>query len=291
MISTKKNISISVVIPAYNRSKLMIETLDSVVNQTLPFDEIIVVDDVSTDDTLAVINAYSHRERLILFSLEANSGAQAARNKGITAAKSDFVLLLDSDNTVSLHYVEKIKEHLQAGPDIDVLTNFSKIVGDTTKHSRLGWITKGNILLPLLKGETYVDNSSACIRRSKLLEIGMLDEKCPSFQEWDTHIRLASAGCVYDTVAEELTNYLEHDGERISSKPKIWGRGLYVLKKHRKTWLQTAGKDVYKHYLIHNYDTAKKQGDRFFAFRVWLQIIKIYPPVLKSFIKRKINAR
>lgn len=91
------SVKISVVIPTYNREKTIRYCLDSVLNQTYSPIEIIVVDDCSTDMTVPVIKSYSDiRIRCIV--LDKNSGAQAARNRGIKEAKGEWIAFQDSDD-------------------------------------------------------------------------------------------------------------------------------------------------------------------------------------------------
>ncbi len=87
--------SISVVIPAYNTAKYIGRALDSVLAQTHKPDEIIVVDDGSTDDTAGIVETYSSQVRLIR---RENAGASVARNTGINAAKSEWIAFLDGDD-------------------------------------------------------------------------------------------------------------------------------------------------------------------------------------------------
>ena len=80
--------SLSVIIPNYNRAALIGETLDNVFAQTRPPDEVIVVDDGSTDDSVAVIERYGARITLIR---QANAGPGAARNRGLAAARGELI--------------------------------------------------------------------------------------------------------------------------------------------------------------------------------------------------------
>lgn len=86
---------ISVVIPAYNAGPFINRTLDSVLAQTLPADEIIVVDDGSTDNTAEVVKAYGSK---VTYIYQENAGDAAARNTGITTAKGDWIAFLDHDD-------------------------------------------------------------------------------------------------------------------------------------------------------------------------------------------------
>ena len=285
--------TLSVIIPTYNRSTLILKTLDSVFKQQTSFDEIIIVDDASTDNTLAVLNEYiAVKPNVQVIKLDKNSGAQAARNAGIKLSTSDFVIFLDSDNTLSPKFVVQVKAKLTENPQVDVVTNFSQIIDETGNfgQDKFEWITKDNILAELLNEKTYVDNSSACIRRQKLLDIGLLDEHCPSFQEWDTHIRLAQV-CSYDYIPECLTNYYVHSGERISVSTKnVYAKGLYVLKKHKKLWLKVVGKDIYQRLVVHAFDTIKNQVNVFFSFKVFIAIMRFYPRIGVVAVKRFLNS-
>ena len=84
--------TLSVIIPNYNRAGLIGETLDNVFAQTRPPDEVIVVDDGSTDASVAVIERYGSRVRLIR---QANAGPGAARNRGLAEARGDLIQFMD----------------------------------------------------------------------------------------------------------------------------------------------------------------------------------------------------
>ena len=87
---------VSVIIPTYNRVQTLIRAIDSVLNQKSPVDEIIVVDDGSTDDTANQISRNYPNEKLIR---QSNLGVSAARNAGIKQAGFEWIALLDSDDT------------------------------------------------------------------------------------------------------------------------------------------------------------------------------------------------
>src|SRR5690349_5705706 len=88
--------TISVVIITYNYGRFIAGALDSVLAQTRPADEIIVVDDGSTDDTAARVAAYA--DRGVRYLYQPNAGMSAARNRGIRASRGDLIAFLDSDD-------------------------------------------------------------------------------------------------------------------------------------------------------------------------------------------------
>src|ERR1039457_3090847 len=90
---------ITVVIPVRNREHLIARAIQSVVAQTLPVDEIVVVDDASTDHTVDVVEGFTNSlNNLTLISLKENVGAASARNIGIKNANGDLIAFLDSDD-------------------------------------------------------------------------------------------------------------------------------------------------------------------------------------------------
>jgi len=113
----------SLIIPAYNRGNLIAETLESALNQTTPFSEIIVVDDGSTDDTPEVLQRYAARVRTIRTK---NQGVQKARNTGVDAAQHERVVFCDSDDLLDPDYLQVVSMWLKAHSHIDVTyCNFS----------------------------------------------------------------------------------------------------------------------------------------------------------------------
>lgn len=90
---------ISVIIPTFNRAGQLVTALESVMAQSMPPDEIIVVDDGSTDETLAFVADCQKRTELkLIYLYQANKGPAAARNRGIEAARGSYLAFLDSDD-------------------------------------------------------------------------------------------------------------------------------------------------------------------------------------------------
>lgn len=115
-------IAISLVIPTYNRGALIADTIDSALAQHMPFAEIIVVDDGSTDDTAAVLARFG--ERITVIRVQ-NGGVQRARNAGVRAATTPWIALCDSDDLLSPDYCATLIRGLERDPACDaVYCNF-----------------------------------------------------------------------------------------------------------------------------------------------------------------------
>mgnify|MGYP002855461545 CR=1 FL=1 len=280
---------LSIIIPTRNRSTIVQRAIRSVINQTIDGWECIVVDDHSTDNTREVIQQLHQQDpRIAYLGNQADPGAQGARNTGIQQAQGQWILLLDSDNTISPNYLEQITNYTHTHPNVDVVTNYVSIIKENGIIEHQAWPTHGNILHDLLTGKTYVDNSSTCIRKTVLDAIIPLDTRCPSYQEWDTHIRLSQIA-IYGCIEEELTQYYDHTGPRVSSRTDtIWAHGLYVLHKHRKLWLNIVGKDVYTRMLLQVYEERHTLS----MPRQWLVsiiVVVLSPKLGKQLIKRRLQ--
>lgn len=187
---------ISVVIPTYNRAKVVGKALESVFEQTYPAAEIIVVDDGSKDETREVLASYGSRIKAIS---QENGGLSAARNTGIRAASSEWVAFLDDDDE---HVPERLAiaaETIGMHPDIDVhATNTALVNSDgseldmfairgrhATEHMRLdrplGWVLGGCFF-----AQTLV------VRKNALIEAGMFRKTF--YEDMDLFVRLAARG-------------------------------------------------------------------------------------------------
>lgn len=100
---------VSIIVPVYNGHDFLERCLDSVVNQVYKNIEIIIVDDASTDDTKEIIKKYSEKDkRIIPFYQSENKGVSAARNTGLKAATGDYIVFLDSDDTITKEAIRRM---------------------------------------------------------------------------------------------------------------------------------------------------------------------------------------
>lgn len=231
---------VTIVIPTYNRAGLIEKTLDSVLAQTYPDWECLVVDDFSTDNTKEIVQAYYNKDnRFHYYKNENKKGAQGARNTGIKHSQYKWIQFFDSDNIMHENLLESMfclmsEDNAQS----DVYTCFSNVI-DVNSHQIIGsfkWVCEGDIRKQLLCGETYVDFNGPIIRKQKIFEIGWLDENCPSMQEWDTHIRLSKVA-KYHTNPQILVDYYVGGKDTISIdiKRDVIGR-VYLFDKHKTDW-------------------------------------------------------
>ena len=148
----------SIIIPVYNRSHFLAETIDTVLAQTYPHFEIIIVDDGSTENIKKVLDDKYSNERGIKYFYKQNEERGAARNFGLKQAKGDYAVFFDSDDFMKPQYLETLNKIIVENPGVKLLAakyNYDKN-GKTEYHPFLqplaeGWydqnlFLKGNIL-------------------------------------------------------------------------------------------------------------------------------------------------
>lgn len=112
--------SIAIVMPAYNVEPYLNEALDSIQAQTMPPDELIIINDGSTDKTLEIAKSYSFPFRYEVISTE-NKGQGNARNIGINLATATYIYYFDSDDILDVNFIRDIKEILKNRSDLDMI--------------------------------------------------------------------------------------------------------------------------------------------------------------------------
>lgn len=207
--------SVATVIPVRNRAKYIGRALNSVASQTYQSAEIIVVDDVSTDGTPDIVSGLAKEiPNIHLITLQKNVGAAEARNVGIRQAKSDLIAFLDSDDAWYPTKIEKQINEFRRDDQVIAAFSGSRVIysdGSFT-HIPAAEVT----LTDLYYSNKLSTTSSALISKKALLEVGGFDPTLPSSEDWELFIRLAEIGkiCV---VQEELIEFLNHEGDRISN--------------------------------------------------------------------------
>lgn len=237
---------ISVIIPTYNRERTIKRCISSITSQTTPPYEIIIVDDGSTDKTISIVNEFKANIKIIK---QNHRGAQAARNLGILNAQGDYIAFLDSDDEW-LPYMLEMCEQYMKGNEESVLYS-DGIIAYKKRKMDLKLPGKSGDLYSFLLQHPGPMFQSMIVKKSKLLQIGLLDEKVSAYQEWDTAIRLAKI-CPFVHIYKPLFIYHIHEGETIS---KDWRKGIrgyhYIVQKNRKEIEKRAGTfALLKHYKV-----------------------------------------
>ena len=104
--------SITVIIPLYNKEHYVLRAVQSLLAQTQKPDQIIIINDASTDNSVAVLQPIliANQGLIELFQNETNKGVSYTRNVGISKASSDYIMFLDADDSYDIHFIELVKK-------------------------------------------------------------------------------------------------------------------------------------------------------------------------------------
>ncbi len=180
---------VSVIIPAFNAEKYVRETLDSVLAQTYPALEVIVVDDGSTDSTPSILSEYGERIRVIR---QPNRGSAVARNVAVSAANGAWVAFIDADD---LWRPEKLSRQMECCTRYPVSHTDSVCFGE----AMAGEVLRSSVttpyagrVLPQLLVRNFISNSTVMMRRELYLQYGGLNESLHGVEDWALWLRVCA---------------------------------------------------------------------------------------------------
>lgn len=209
----------TVVIAAYQVAGVVDDAIASVLDQTLPPLEVIVVDDGSTDGLEDVVRRHADVRYL---KHEKNAGAAAAMNTGSKAARSDFVVFIGADDVFDRERLEALAELARARPDLDILTTDAWVAVEGEVFRRFNDETHPfeavNQRHEILR-RNFVFGHTA-VPRERFIGIGGFDESIRWTSDWELWARMILDGSRVGMVAEPLATYRLHEGALSSQRHK-----------------------------------------------------------------------
>lgn len=267
---------VSVVIPTYKRSDMLIRTIESVLNQSYNNIEVIVVDDNNNDnyrkETEEKMIKYKHNPKIRYIKHKRNLGGCAARNTGLRESKGEFICFLDDDDIIYKEKIEKQVEFLENNQNFDIVYCSRKV--NNMIHSPK---IEGNISYYLLSGDSIVITIMLLFKKNKIgnvkwnpnlkrnqeagflldlmnkndSKIGKLDlvlcesdmsDRKNSLNSERNEIEMINYLKEYNYVVEKLESNDKNVKAKIYSH-RFWGIGLYHIKAHKiKAGLKAFGK-------------------------------------------------
>jgi glycosyltransferase involved in cell wall biosynthesis len=181
---------ISVIVPVYNRAHSIVACVESILSQTLPAREVIVVDDGSTDDTLAALRPL--QSEITIVPLEQNHGVSTARNIGVESARGSWISFLDSDDLWTGNKLLDQWQFLKENPFYDIVQSEEIWIRNGTRvnpcnhHQKPeGWIWLPSLSLCL------VSPSSVMMRQDLFHKYGGFDPSLPACEDYDLWLRIS----------------------------------------------------------------------------------------------------
>lgn len=241
MAKNPKKPLVSVIIPTYNRSWMVQEAIDSVLDQDFTDYELIVVDDGSGDSTPTILAGYG---RAITVHHQSNRGVSAARNHGIAAASGQLIAFLDSDDLWLPRKLATQVKFFKDHPDAVInqtqerwIRNGVRVNPRQRHHKFSGMIFEHSLALCL------VSPSAVMLKKSLFDDVGVFDEQLPACEDYDLWLRISCRYPVHliDTPLiikrgghdDQLSKVAGLDKYRIQSLIKIIESGLLTPRQRR----------------------------------------------------------
>ncbi len=218
--------TVSVVIPSYNRVSTLPRAIDSVLSQTLSPDEIHVVDDGSSDETRALLE--THYRDTVVYHYQSQQGVSAARNTGIRASQADWIALLDSDDCWHPKKLDKQVTALLQAPAYNICHTDERWfrnnvrVNPHKKHAKSG----GDLFERSLH-QCCISPSTVIIKRTLFDAVGLFDESLPACEDYDLWLRITRVEPVLYVDEQLISRYAGH-ADQLSQQH--WGMDRFRVK-------------------------------------------------------------
>lgn len=244
--------SIALVINTYQQAHFLPASIESGLSQTVPFDEIIVVDDGSTDDPASVVARYP----CVRLVTQHNAGLAAARNTGLIAASSSYVVFLDADDLLMPNAVRAGLACHALSPCIGLAYGAHRRVGP--QGEPLGEDVYSDIgpdaFRAFLTGNAIGMHATVIYDRQKLCDIGGFDVSLPRCEDYDVYFRMAARHRIRSH-PEVVALYRWH-GQNMSADPSVMLK--WVLRINDRQRPRTLG-------------TPLLEEDRLLGRRIWVR--------------------
>jgi glycosyltransferase involved in cell wall biosynthesis len=240
------NPSVSIVIINYNKSDYLRSCLNSVIKHYDELAEVIIVDDQSTDNSVAIIKEYCRRNnKFHLLQNEKNRGPSFSRDRGIRHITSEFFVTLDSDDYLMPNYIKNIKNIFRVHKDaiivcpFSVVDEFGKIV-KTIHVDQFCLVSKKQQLAYLVSRKAGIPGNQIVMSKANYIQMGGLNIQLRLYEDWDFQLRLANNFFAWYAIDAEGFHYRKA-GDGLSSLSQV-----KHLKFKRQVLVENFKKSPYK---------------------------------------------
>lgn len=279
-VEARRGLTVTVLIAAYNAEKTLRRALDSVLAQTEPAAQILVVDDGSSDGMGRMVQAeYGDRVHLLT---QANAGVSAARNFGLRHATGELIAFLDADDWWDAGKLARQKLVFRERPETLMTYTGLWIVQEGSGERRQQAPTDTAHLWPQLRWTNpFIPPSSVMLRRSALEQAGGFNEDIPAAEDWELWVKLARRG-PFLTTPESLTFYQESSHGLSGDADRMYRSFLEILDGPLLDGLEGFKRVLWRRRIV-SYQafkaslTARAAGDRGKERAYMVQSLKAWP--------------
>lgn len=240
---------VSVVMYVKNDTGNLESAVESVLNQTYPHIELLIVDDASVDGSEELLEKING-ENVIIISNESYHGVSRSRNMAVTRAQGKYISYLDPGNVWDQNYIKTMIGAFMLLPDADALYSGQLLFKGGEVHPYA--VRFGSLNRSLLKNRNYMDINTFCHTKDVYQRLGGFSEKPDHFAEWDWFLKLAESGQVY-SVPVVLSNSLNESYNPEDKSPYTLENGVYPIQDSGSTPEISTGVSV----IIPSYESLK----------------------------------
>lgn len=231
---------ISVIMPAYNASEYIVETLNSIKSQTYTNWEIIIVNDCSTDNTVDLINQFAEQvdNSIKVINNKKNQGVSSSRNVAVANASGVWLALLDSDDIWLANHLETLINEVIKDSELSVVfSGFQAFLDDVNNiifHQEIRKDILDDFYLSLYTHKIGITSSTALIKKKSWNNVGGMINGLNYCEEMELFIRLAKVGSKFKFSELYTTLYRKHSKLTSASDNavKMASGTLYIYQKH-----------------------------------------------------------
>lgn len=221
----------TIIIPTYNRSNFIDQTILDIINQSYNNWELIIIDDGSTDNTKEVVSKFTHNKK-IKYYFQVNSERSTARNYGIKNAKGDFICFVDSDEKVHKDHLSKIKNGIESNNEKIGVYNYD--IGFEFKNSEQNYIRKGvffeNPIDPSTLISKIIGTPQLCISKEIMNEY-LFDPEITVGEDMELLFRITTKFPIFYIAGEPTIFEIEHEHRSVNNRSVSSEKQLFTLKK------------------------------------------------------------
>lgn len=287
MNETQNPALVSIIVPCYNYAHFLGEALDSVLAQTYPHWECIIINDGSPDNTEEVALDYCKKDSRIKHFSKENGGHSSARNFGIKNSSGKYILPLDADDKINENYLKKAIEILENDKQIKLVTGHVQLFGNNNEKISFNTFEMRSFLVV-----NYITISSL-FRRSDFDKTRGFDETMKVFEDWDLFIALLKDGGTVKELPFSCLYYRKKEvsmfHDNLKNKKQVFKDQLKLYNNHT---------DIYQEYfdspiallqenekmkrVIYNYQQSR-------TYKIGLSIKKFNSYLFKKTIRKFFN--
>ncbi len=221
-----KSFSVAVVIPVYNRERYLAQTIQSVLDQTYPAEQVIVIDDGSLDGSLKIAQTFGNRVETVSVP---NGGPSAARNHGLRLVTAERVIFLDSDDLLAADALETFAQiAANTNPDL-IISDYARFNDSNGLGAAIATkIFRDRELASVLCNGSFATHS-LCIRAKLVRDMGGFDESLPSHEDLDLWWRIAFLSPRIELTENVLAYYRDTPNSLTKNLDRMFQTRLQVI--------------------------------------------------------------